>query len=474
MLASEQPDLVACRAAGAEPGVRVVARERWAEAVLCAAWPLPPRGAATLAATQGLAQAQAVAVQPSLGSDLAGLGSWPAGVGPAIAAPAPSDVPMPLLLAPGSTGPWPAQPALASAGGLACAPAWQDSQAALAPGLMGPGSATALGGCMGGSAAAAPALHVWRPLQPRQWDSDTMTVLQGAQDFGVAPSADRRDAESAAPSEQPWRRRAVSEPPNPAQPSPALAGSGAVSSVAQRRRTAVAALARVRSAAAARGGSPAPQSPAPESSGAHASTPRSAPRRASNALQRQAGPGQQARAAQTRAQKFGNNPTPARSAAPQKAAAPPGAAAHSAGGLASQIRHSQPAAAGYAARFRLAKAAPGAVTAPAGPAPAAQGVALTSGAAEAALAPLAEEAGAPKVVLVERAVSPAWFPSPRSAASQRNEDGDAAGTLAAGPQGAPASGGARRAKRTPALARATNQRVVRLALEQARGFANDL
>ena len=466
VLSGEQPDLAACRAAGALPEVGVVARERWAEAVLCAAWPLPPRGAATLAATQGYAQAQAGAVHtwPTLGPDLAGFGSWPASAAPTIAAQAPSDVPMPLLLAPGLTGPRLAQPALGSAGGLAYAPIFP----ALAPGLTGPGSAAALGGCGTGSAAAAPALHVWRPLQQRPWDSDTVTVLQGVEDLGTAPSADRRNAESAAPSEQPWRRRAVSEPPDPAQPSPALAGTGAVSSAAQRRRAAVAALARARSAAAARGGSRAPQSPAPIGSARLGSAVHApAPRRAFNALQRQAGLVQQARAAGNQSQNPGHNPARARSAAPQKAAAVLGA-----GGAAGQIRHAQPAAAGYAARFRLAKAAPGAGTPPPGPAPAAQGIASTSSAADAALTPLAEAAGVLKVVLVERAVSPASFPSPRSAASQRT-GGDAAGTLAAGPQGAPASGGARLKKHAPALARATNRRVVRRALEQVRGFASD-
>ena len=441
--------------------------------MLCAAWPLPPRGAATLAATQGFAQAQAGAVQPSLGSDLAWTGIWPAEMAPAIAAPAPSDLPMPLLLAPGSTVPGPAKPAVGSTGGLLYTPAWQDCQAALAPGLTGPGSATALDGYVGGSTAAAPALHVWPQVQPRRWDADTMTVLQGAQDLGVAPSADRRGAESLAPSELPWRRRAVSEPPNPAQPSPALAGTGAVSSAAQRRRAAVAALARARSAAAARGGSRALQSPVPMSNaqlGGAAHAP--APQRAPNALQRQAGLVQQARAAGNLARNSGHSPAPARSAESHKPLAPLGASAQGARGAAGQTRRAQPAGAGYAARFRLAKAAPGAATAPAWPAPAAQGVASTSGAAEAAFMPLAEEAGAPKVVLVERAVSPASFPSPRSAASQRTapKGGDAAGILAAG---APASGSARRASRAPVLARVTNRRVVRLALEQARGFAID-
>lgn len=467
--------------------------------MLCAAWPLPPRGAATLAATQGCAQAQAgtAHTQATLGCVLAGLDSWPASMGPVIAAPAPSDVPMPLLLAQGSTGPGPAKPALGSTGGVACAPALQGRQAALAPGQTDLGSAMAMEGYVRGSTAAAAALHVWRPLQPRQWDLNTMTVLQGVQDLGIAPLADQRGAESAAPNEPPWRRGAVSEPPNPAQSPLALAGTGAVSSAAERRRAAVAALARARSAAAARGGSRAPQSPVPMGSarsGSAAHAP--APRRAANAVLRQARLVPQARAAKDHARNPGHSPAPARSAEPRKPAAPLGAAAQGAGGAAGQIRHAQPAAAGYAARFCLARAAPGAVTAPAGPAPAAQGFASASGTAEAALVPLAAEASAPKVVLVERAVSPAWFPSPRSAASQRTaleesvhgeavapvqrisawqapgtNDARHAGTLAAGSQGIPAVGGARRAKRAFALARATNRRVVRLALEQARGFA---
>ena len=513
----KQPTLAACPAAGPRPAISVLGQERWAEAVLCAAWPLPPRGAPpanvlpgpctagptwappALTAAQGLARAQAGAghAQPSF--VLASSGLVLAAAGPAIAAPAPSNVPMPVLLVPGSTGPGPAKPALGSAGGSAHAPASQDCQAALAPCLAGLGSAAALEGYERGSTAAAPALHVWGPLQPQQWDSGKISLLQGMEDPGRAPPAGGSHAGSAAPSQLPWRRKAVSEAPNPAQPSLALAGNGAVSSAAERRRAAVAALARGRSAAAARGGSHAPQSPAAPKSSARSGSGAQAPasRRASSVLQRQARPVQQGQAAGNHAHRPGHKPVPVRSAVPRKPAGSLGLAAQGAGGPASQLRHAQPAAGGYAARFRLSMAAPGTGSAPAAPGAVAQDAALTGGAAEAVHMPLADEAGAHKVVLVERAVSPAWPLSPRSAANQRtaglqeglhgeaaagqrssarqapgSDDAGRAEALAVGKaaRGVPANGGARRPPRAPALARVTNRRVVRLALEQARGL----